>query len=84
MRIIVTKPFDYRFPSGAVMHVTPWLEPITVKREVGEAGITKGCAKEFRGKPGEKVKPVPPVEDPEPQPGSVTLGDQAPPVITSE
>lgn len=83
MRIMVTKPFDYRFPSAAVMHVTPWPEPITVKREVGEAGIAKGCAKEFKVTAGGKIK-AGPAQEVEPQSGSVTLGDQTPPVITSE
>ncbi|WP_439538684.1 hypothetical protein [Sphingomonas sp.] len=81
MRIEVSKPFDHRFASGAVMHVTPWPEPITVKREVGETGVSKGCAVEVKGKAnkGAAVEP-----DSEPAPGAVTMGDQTPPVIVSE
>ena len=79
MRIEVSKPFNHRFASGAVMHITPWPEPITVKREVGETGIAKGCAVEVKGKGGRSE-----AVEPEAEPGTVTMGDQNPPEIVSE
>ncbi len=64
MKILVSEPFDYELVPGQVLHVTPWPEPITVKREVGERGVALGCAKEVQPpkakatKPAARAKPV--------------------------
>lgn len=46
MKIRIIKPFDVELVPGVVMHLTPWPEPVTVKREIGTVGVEKGCATE--------------------------------------
>ena len=59
MKIMILKRFDYRFPSGAVMCCTPHPDPVTVKREVGEHGVSIGAATEVGRKPAPKTKTAP-------------------------
>lgn len=46
MKVIIEREFNYQITPQAVMHLTPHPEPVTVKREIGEAAMFAGCAVE--------------------------------------